>query len=243
MKITDLRNAMVIVPALKRMSGDMDVFPVVFQTQAEQEAQQRLYKETQSSSAPLPTWRDRAGILKTVFGDPLYDENPEMTSPTKLADDFTKLGFRLIVVELLRREGDDESQSLRMTWSRNVSSGIALSDKQKSVARKYADLFFWKHFGFYHAKAISLQGDKNPIQGSIANLIFSGIMKPKAVGQNDGLLCETRLVSSEGGFEFLSFIEGTDEVAPPPSKRWGKKNEIPLATLADFYDRTTSRVR
>ncbi|MDO8667542.1 MAG: hypothetical protein Q7K35_00390 [bacterium] len=225
------------------MSGDMEVFPIIFQTREEQEAQQTLCRENQNTSEPLPTWRDRAGNIKTMYGNPLYDENPELVSPARLAEDFTSHGFRLVVVECLQREGDDEFQRLRMAWSKNEAVGITLDAKQKQVARKYADLFYWKHHGIFNAKAVSLQGQHNPIQGSIANLIFSGVMKSWQVENNHKIISEVRLTEENGQFEFVPFVPGVTNIAQSPSQRYKEYPVIPLATLADVYDRSTSHKR
>ena len=184
MKTQNLQNLMVSISLKKASSGNLLKIGLsqVFRTKADQQRLTDLYATKAADKTPnLDVYRLGRNDLDGKLADGGYllftKEGQKMVTPANLPDDLKAFGFHLTVAEIFEKEGDPDHIRLRLTWSRNSSAKMTpLDDRQKKTARRYFDLTYWKIFGFFNPEALSLEGDRSPIQGSIVTLNFSGVI-------------------------------------------------------------------
>lgn len=204
MKITALQNVMVSIGLKTVNSGDLLKIglPRVFRTKADQQRLTDLYAAKATDKTPtLDVFRlgrtDGAGNQQADGGYQIFTtEGQKMVTPSVLAADLAKYGYHLTVAEVFQAEGNEEHIKLRLTWSRSSSTKVTLDDRQKKAVRKYFDLVYWKLFGFYNLEAVSLEGEVNPIQGSIVTLNFSGVVNDRQVDHS--AIREVKMVDQDG---------------------------------------------
>lgn len=206
MKLQNLDNIMVSISVVKAMAGDLVKagFTHVKRTKAQQAELTALYTTKAAEKTPsLDVSRlgrtDATGNQQVDGGYLIFTaEGQKMVTPTNLVADLTKQGFHLAVAETFEQEGDETRIRLRMTWSRNSTAHSLLGERQKAVARAYFDKTYHKLFGYNNPESASLEGDQNPIQGSIVTLNFSGVMKLEQVKTCAGLIREVRMTDQDG---------------------------------------------
>lgn len=223
MKITNLQNLMVSISMLKNMACDLlsAGFTNVFRTKADQEKLNARYEAKAEKTTPsLDVHRlgrtDAAGNTQVDGGRLIFTaEGQKVVTPKNLVDDLTKHGYHLAVAETFEKEGD-KNVRLRLTWSKNASTKVRLSDCQKKVARKYFDLTYWKIFGFFNLEALSLEEERSPIKGSIVTLNFSGVMNAGQALHKD--IREIRMVDEDGHLAcpIISTASATPQRYPEP---------------------------
>ena len=211
MKIAGLQNVMVSIGMMKAMAGDIlgAGLPHVFRTKKQQEATNLLYTSIAEVNTPcLDVFRlqrtDQDGEIQADGGYVLFGkEGQEIVSVRDLTIDLEKNGFHLAVAETFEKEGDGKRMKLRLTWSRNSETRTSLTGPQKLLVHKYLNKVYWKLFGFYNQDSVSLEGDTNPIQGSIITLNFSGVLNGKQVADNLTLIRDVRMIDSQGHLRCL----------------------------------------
>ena len=180
------QNVMVSIafdPTKSRDLMEVGLLPKVLRTKAQQAQLNELYLTQASVITPsLDVNRlnrtDAAGNKQVDGGYLIFSAlGQKNVTPRKLVADLTKLGYCLVVVEIFEQEGKDK-RKLRLTWSLKIGATVTLEKRQAQVVRKYFDLSYFKLFGFRNLKAVSLEGNQSPIQGSIVTLNFSGVNAP-----------------------------------------------------------------
>lgn len=158
--------------------------PHVFRSKAEQEALTALYVKTAGEEKAFRLNRtDTAGNKQADGGDLRFGrDGQENLFPDTAIPDLKKNGYILIVAEVLEKEGDNGYGFLRLTYSvdgRKVWLGGQTQRAVNLIMRR----FYRKCYAYHNEKALSLRGDKNPVQGSIITLNFSGPMQDDEVKQ------------------------------------------------------------
>ncbi len=203
---TKVDNIMVSISMLKFMASELVKagFQNILRTKEQQEAMNRLSEQRTPGKDVYRLGRtDAAGNKVADGGNLLFGKDGQkIVSPTKLAADLKKQGYSLIVAETFEKQGDEEHIRLRLTWSLNATSEICLTDKQKSVARRYFDGVYWKMFGFFNQEALSLEGDASPVKGSIVTLNFSGVMNQANVQLRRNEIRDLQMIA-EGHFRCI----------------------------------------
>lgn len=203
-EIQDLQNIMVAIGLKSVNSGDLKKIdlPRVFRTKADQQRLTDRYAAKAADKTPaLDVFRfgriDAAGNQQADGGYLIFtSEGQKMATPKNLVADLTKYGYHLTVAEVFQAEGNEEHLKLRLVWSKNSSAKVTLDDRQKKAVRKYFDLVYWKLFGFYNLEAVSLEGDTNPIKGSIITLNFSGVVNDRQADHSAAR--EVRMTDADG---------------------------------------------
>lgn len=204
MKIQELQNVMVSIATRKNKANDLlnAGFSRVFRTREQQGALTSLYEKTAKNQTPnLDVHRlgrtDSAGQAQVDGGYLMFKEQgQQIVSPRLLVPDMERVRFNLAVAEVFQKEGDDNVR-LRLTWSRGGTE-ITLGHQKAAVVLRYMNKTYWKLFGFFNPKTVSLEGDANPIQGSIVTLNFSGIMPNPPPAQHVDQIRYLRMVDADG---------------------------------------------
>lgn len=242
MKIQNLQNLMVSIAMKQNQFGDPNNvgLPVVFRSRQEQAQLTTLYERAAAINTPnlnidRLNRQDATGNRQVDGGYLIFAALGQKTvTPKNLVTDLTKFGFHLSVVEFFQKEGDDKIR-LRLTWSKNSLTKVQLDDRQKEAVRKYFNKTYWKLFGFFNPEAVSLEGDKSPIKGSIVTLNFSGMMAPN-VEQNQ-MVREVRMTDADG---HLACPIIQSPVVTPAAAPYRCPERTPArlaATLGEAYDK------
>lgn len=201
----EMQNVLISIGLSVQHSQDLlDAgFTQVFMTRQQREAQNALYAaEAEKKTPGRDVYRldrtNNAGVRQADGGEQIFTtkgdpnrKHQEMVSPSELPKRLVKLGYHLAIAEIYQEEGNKTHRKFRTFWSKNSAATVTMDEAQKAVARKYFKIVYRKVFGFRNPAAVSLLGDKDPIQGTIATLNFSGVVEFKPQNTRDCVATDT----------------------------------------------------
>lgn len=179
--------------------------PHVFRSKAEQEAITALYAKAAGEEKAFRLNRtDTAGNIQADGGNLRFGKDgQENVFPGTAIPDLEKHGYTLIVAEVLEKEGDNGYGFLRLTLSVN-GKRVMLSGGVRDLIDLLMGRFYRKCYAYHNEEALSLQGDKSPVQGSIITLNFGGPMPENEVKQKAEFLRHLRILE---GYNLRTVLE------------------------------------
>jgi hypothetical protein len=153
-------------------------FQKTFRSWADQKALTALYAEKAGKEKAFRLERtDTAGNRQADGGNIIFKkEGVENIYPFPAFTDIADY-YGLSIAEVFWKQGDNGAGFLRLTFSRGIPSAppeIELTEDQNLFVNKIIDRPFRKLYGFFNEEAVSLQGDKSPIKGSVVTLNIAG---------------------------------------------------------------------